>query len=133
MWIVNSINMAQINHQLSTSLQIKPNALYKNTISILLRIGFLIHISILPHNPYLNTKLKKDFNLFSLSLRYWEGKPVVYLHETPMVVFKITTLRRRLKQGGGGPLLIWADGRLRTGYECLKLNMGGRLAGVISG
>lgn len=131
MHLLNNVKVAQFNHQLSTIMPINPNPLFKNTIRLLLKVGFLSHLSVFGKN--INPKPTYKFKNYILTLRYWEGKPVVYLCETPMVTCKLSALQRRFKQGRGEVFLLWAQGSLKTGDQCLSLHTGGCLVGIMCG
>lgn len=116
---------AQRHHNLSFTFYALVTKDLQDAISALTRLGLLGH-----------TKGRRGArgrpHFITCTLRYFEGEPLTGVATTPMVRCSYHDLKRRAALGGGGGLLLWADGKLRTGHECLGARRGGLLIAALS-
>ncbi len=124
------IKDAQRHHYLHIKPRLIHNLLTKDLLRKLIYMGLILHYE--PRavrGQLLGGAVRKPF---TVTLRYWEGQPLVTVQATPGLVCTYDSLKRRLRQGGGSMLLLWQDGAFVTGAQCLPKRQGARLCAVVS-
>jgi hypothetical protein len=118
---------AQRHHRLYFSFRARPTLDLRSALRMLTRVGVAAH--------YTGRKASGRAGMWDVqvTLRYWEGSPLVGVISTPMRRCTYAELARHSRSAQGAALLVWAEGRLTTGAKCLQRRTGGLLVAVLSG
>jgi len=127
--LLHTIQDAQRHNFLQADVALVPNPLTKSLLVKLLHTGLILHYE--PKPKYRHKGL--PFLVpFTITLRYWEGQPLVALVATPGLMCRYQVLKKRLKQGEGSSMILWAAGGFLTSSQCLQKRLGGRICAVLS-
>jgi len=116
---------AQRHHNLSFSFNALVTKDLQDAIRALTRLGLLGHTKGRRH-------AQRSARRITCSLRYFEGEPLVGVSTTPLIRCSYHDLKRRSELGSGAGLLLWVNGKLRTGAECLAEREGGLLIATLA-
>ena len=119
---------AQRHHRVTFTFVARPSADLRTTLAQLGRLGLVSHVQVRPPRRPLPTEPRE----ITCALRYWEGQPLVGVITTPRRPCSYHDLARRESLGGGGLLLLWSQGRLKTARECLAARAGGLVVAVLA-
>lgn len=119
---------AQRHHQITFSFMARPSADLRRTLAHMQRLGLVAHVGATAPRRPIPTEARK----ITCTLRYWEGQPLVGVITTPRRPCSYHDLARRYRLGGGGGLLLWSQGQLRTARECLEARAGGLIVAVLA-
>jgi hypothetical protein len=101
--LFHAVQDAQRHHFLQLDVALVPNILTKNLLVKLVSVGFILHFSLKPKHRHIGPRRLTPFRL---TLRYWEGQPLVALTATPGLICSYKGLKKRFKQGQGSIFLI---------------------------
>ena len=119
---------AQRHHRITFTFVARPTADLRRALAVLGRLGLVAHVQVRPPRRPLPTEPR----MITCALRYWEGQPLVGVVTTPRRPCSYHDLARREQLGGGGALLLWSQGRLRTARECVAARAGGLVVAVLT-
>lgn len=115
---------AHRHHNLNFTFYAMPTEDLRDAISALTRLGLLGHTKG-------RRRDRRRARLVTCTLRYFEGEPLIGVATTPLVPCSYHDLKRRAELGRGMGLLLWSDGQLKTGVECLNERVGGLLIATL--
>lgn len=116
---------AQKHHNLYLTVYLDNNVVTKAALECFLQSGLLLFYC-KKTAPLTPTK-----TVFTCTLRYWEGQPVLHVSSHPKVICSYSALKRRYSHGGGSQHILWSRGRLKLADLCLKQREGGYLCATL--